>query len=587
MKRNDLTGMHINEWDILEYLGNKQYLCRCSCGEERIVSTYKLTSGQSKSCGHSSNSFIDLTGQKFGDWEVLEYAGNHKWRCKCSCGNIGLVESKALRDGKSTSCGHNTTKFKDLTNKVFGDWIAKEFIGNNSWRCECSCGKMGIVKTHDLISGKSKSCGHDTTGFKDLTGKKFGNLKVLKYAGNQKWVCECICGNTVIIDGQKIKSGRIKSCGCKLLENMRKTSMEKYGVPFTSQRHLSIEQVKIASSKENLEEAIKSHWKIDKPTPAELSTLLGLTTHRVMVKVREFGLEDLVSLNRAVSKYENELNKLFPCNHMHDRNLLNGKELDFYYPEHNLAIEFNGTYWHSETFKNKKYHQDKTIQAYKKGVHIIHIFEHEWNDIKQKEKIISLIKRKIQTSKIRKIWARKCIVKEISYDESKEFLNKYHLQNAAYAQVYIGGYFKDELVGIMTFGKPRFNNNYQYELIRLCWKSDVNVIGGSEKLFKYFKIKYTPDSIVTYCDISKFTGNVYIKLGFKTEVLLEPNYIWINPITDDKMTRYQTMKHRLIKLGLGNKEQTEDEIMEALGYLKIYDCGNLKLVWSADKEGQL
>ena len=38
---------------------------------------------------------------------------------------------------------------------------------------------------------------------------------------------------------------------------------------------------------------------------------------------------------------------------------------------------------------------------------------------------------------------------------------------------------------------------------------------------------------------------------------------------------------------LGKQEQTEDEIMEALGYLKIYDCGNIKLVWKANKEKQL
>ena len=587
MKRRDLTGMQINEWKVLEYLGNKQYLCRCSCGEERIVSTYKLTSGQSKSCGHSSNSFIDLKGKTFGEWKVLEYAGNHKWVCECSCGSIGLVESKALRDGKSTSCGHATTKFKDLKGKTFGEWVAKEFTGNSTWLCECSCGKLGKVKTTDLLSGASKSCGHDTTGFIDLTGRHFGYLEVLKYEGNQKWLCKCVCGKEVIIDGQKLRNRITKSCGCKALENKTNTSIEKYGVPFTSQRHLSIEQVKMASSKENLEEAIKSHWKIDKPTPADLSTLLGLTPHRVMVKVRDFGLESLVALNKAVSKYENELNDLFTCKHRHDRNLLGGKELDLYYPEHNFAIEFNGTYWHSGVFKTKRYHQEKTIEAYKKGVHIIHIFEHEWNDTKQKEKIIGLIARKLQTSKIRKIWARKCTVKEISYDESKEFLNKYHLQNAAYAQVYVGCYFKDELVGIMTFGKPRFNSNYQYELIRLCWKSDVNVIGGSEKLFKYFKLKYKPDSIVTYCDISKFTGNVYINLGFKTEVLLEPNYVWINPITNDKMTRYQTMKHKIIEKNLGKQEQTEDEIMEALGYLKIYDCGNIKLVWKANKDKQL
>lgn len=105
------------------------------------------------------------------------------------------------------------------------------------------------------------------------------------------------------------------------------------------------------------------------------------------------------------------------------------------------------------------------------------------------------------------------------------------------------------------------------------------MVGGSEKLFKYFINNYNPESIISYCDISKFTAGVYMRLGFSftSKDLTSPNYIWYNK--DKVLTRYQTQKHKLIKLGLGTEKQTENEIMYGLGYIKIYDSGNIKFSW--------
>lgn len=595
MRRIDLTGKQFNDWHVLEYLGNKKYLCKCSCGAIKEVSTYKLTSGESKSCGHASNTFIDLSGKHFGDWEVLKYQGNHKWLCRCSCGKQGLITSKALRDGKSTSCGHSTTGFKDLTDQTFNDWTAKEYLGKTIWLCQCSCGKFGQVKASDLISGRSKSCGHNTTALIDLTNKTFGDLKVVEYAENQNWVCQCSCGNIITVSGQKLRDGHTKSCGCKSNEYAKQSSINKYGVPHPSQQHLTPEQIEIASSKEKLQQAINEKWPnnynntsntnntdstiTNRPTPLMLSEITGLTPHRVMVKIREFGLDDMVDLKKPVSSYEDELNELFPCKHRSDRTVLNGQELDLYYPEQNIAIEFNGSYWHSSEKKDKYYHQKKTILAGKRGIHLIHIFEYEWLDTIQKEKIINLIKFHLDKSNIVTIGARKCTIQPINPTESQEFLDKYHLQNSTPASIHIGCYYDSELIGVMTFGNPRFDRTYEYELIRLCWKPNIVVIGGKEKIFKYFINMYNPKSIVSYCNISKFNGNSYLKLGFTFDSISYPNYVWVNPQTNDILTRYQTMKHKLIEKGIGYINETETEIMERLGYYKIYDCGNMKFTW--------
>lgn len=60
----------------------------------------------------------------------------------------------------------------------------------------------------------------------NLTGKKFGRLKVLEYYGNSKnckalWLCQCECGNTKIILGNSLTSKATVSCGCYNKEKAR------------------------------------------------------------------------------------------------------------------------------------------------------------------------------------------------------------------------------------------------------------------------------------------------------------------------------------------------------------------------------
>ncbi|MBO5388330.1 MAG: hypothetical protein J6A59_09350, partial [Lachnospiraceae bacterium] len=89
---------------------------------------------------------------------------------------------------------------------------------------------------------------------------------------------------------------------------------------------------------------------------------------------------------------------------------------------------------------------------------------------------------------------------------------------------------------------------------------------------------------ITYVNIAKFTGNSYRKIGFKTNLnnITRPNYIWINFDTYDILSRYQTQKHILIDKGYGTQNDTEDTIMTRLGYIKIYDSGNLKMTWTKE-----
>lgn len=68
-----------------------------------------------------------------------------------------------------------------------------------------------------------------------------------------------------------------------------------------------------------------------------------------------------------------------------DKKLIAPLELDIVIPELHLAIEFNGLFWHSYSFKDKNYHLMKTEMCENLGYRLIHIFEDEWN--KDKEEI--------------------------------------------------------------------------------------------------------------------------------------------------------------------------------------------------------
>lgn len=57
------------------------------------------------------------------------------------------------------------------------------------------------------------------SAFQDLTGRKFGRLKVISRAPNDAggracWVCVCVCGNRIVAKGTGLRYGNPISCGC-------------------------------------------------------------------------------------------------------------------------------------------------------------------------------------------------------------------------------------------------------------------------------------------------------------------------------------------------------------------------------------
>lgn len=263
-----------------------------------------------------------------------------------------------------------------------------------------------------------------------------------------------------------------------------------------------------------------------------------------------------------------------------NKNVIKPYEFDIYIPDLKLAFEFNGLYWHNELNKDKNYHLNKTILSEKNGIHLVHIYEDEW--IYKNEIIKSRILNLLKVNNI-KIYGRQCKVKEISYNLTKEFLNKNHLQGNVNSKIKLGLFYNNELVSLMIFGKQRISlgnksDNGSYELLRFCNKLNINVIGSASKLYKYFIQKYSPQKVISYADRSwtmNNGNNIYDKLGFEFVNYTLPNYFYI--IGDVRENRFKYRKDVLIRDGF-DKLLTEREIMLQRGIYRIYNSGNLKYI---------
>lgn len=248
----------------------------------------------------------------------------------------------------------------------------------------------------------------------------------------------------------------------------------------------------------------------------------------------------------------------------------------------NILFEVNPIATHNSTWSpygnheglKKQYHRDKTRLASENGYRCIHVWD--WDDA---EKVVrSSVHTKV-------VYARQCEVRGLETYAVNDFLNEYHLQGTCKNQTYnYGLYYKDELVELMTFGKPRYNRNYEYELLRLCTKFDYIVVGGAERLFKHFLKEQDPNSIISYCDLSKFTGEVYTRLGFKLKANAQPSKHWYNErdkihVTDN-LLRQQGFD-RLFGTELG-KDASNEALMLEHGFLEVYDAGQATYIWKKD-----
>lgn len=286
-------------------------------------------------------------------------------------------------------------------------------------------------------------------------------------------------------------------------------------------------------------------------------------------------------ISNGTSKYEYEIESFLreKCNvsdvSLHDRSILNPYEIDIVVPSKKIGIEFDGLFFHSEANggKSRNYHVFKTNEAKAHGYQLIHLFEDEWIN---KRLIVESRLKALLGVPDKRIYARKCIIDAIDAKATKLFMNANHLQGWSHSSVNLGLFYEKQLVAMMTFGKPRYNKKYEWELIRYCSLLGHQVVGGAGKLLKQFENTYKPKSLLSYADYRWSNGKMYESLGFKLDYLSEPNYWYVKNNICERFSRIRFQKFKLkTLLDAFDESLSEVENMRNNGYDRIFDCGNL------------
>ena len=429
------------------------------------------------------------------------------------------------------------------------------------------------------------------------------------------------------------KFGGLGSASTQIQDKMRKTMLERYGVEYAMQNDeilaKSIETQKMKNggalawnTKKALNTKMNRYGTISgfnsKKTLSTMTKRYGVryTVHNKELfdkmkrtNLERYGVEYACLTDNCINNngYTVSKTNLRFQKYLLDNGIqselefrIKNQSFDLHIKNSNILIEINPTYTHNSTkaphfSKNAKptpqdYHYNKCRFAIDNGYELISIFE--WMNL---DKVLDIIKAKLHRLDIR-IGANKCKVKEITQREANLFLDEYHIQGAANSQhVCIGLFYKNELVQVQTFGKPRYNRKVDWEAIRLASKHNTYIIGGVSKGFKYFVDKYNPQTIISYNSLNISTGKTDDAQGFKLKGFSKSQGIWINTKHNDypKYIRNSSLRALGIDKILGvsadrfpNYDGTYETSNEALiikeGYVKVYDCGNVTYLWTKD-----
>lgn len=460
-----------------------------------------------------------------------------------------LDKRKGTRTMSEAGIKKHYPKFYDHINTIFpADMVWHEKI----WR----------YRNNDFEEKRCANCG------KPLSFDKL-NKTFPKY-------CSLKCSNSDPAKKNRTKQTCLKKYGTEnpsstpeVRQKVIDTCKEKYGVEYISQSPKIREKIK----KTNLEK-YGVEYSAQSPEIQEKIKKTNIERYGVGCYLQ---LPDAKGFCGSESTPNKKLAKFLDDRHISYEREFYIKDRSYDFKIGNTLIEINPSITHNSTWnpwnkpKSKEYHKEKSELATSSGYECICIWD--WDDY---DKIINHI-----ISPKQHIGARECIIKEVPHKNAIEFLDNHHLQGRVKGiLVTVGLYYNDELVSIMSFGKPRYNKNYHWELLRYCTHIGYTVSGGAQKIMSYFKEKYNPGSIISYCDLSKFSGKIYEKLGFNK------NSINISGHWYDLKTHKHITDNLLRQLGFDKifgtnygKGTSNEKLMEDHGFVKVWDCGQASFVW--------
>lgn len=375
------------------------------------------------------------------------------------------------------------------------------------------------------------------------------------------------------------KYGSIENFYQKRKEKTENNNIEKYGYKYKRTADLLIthneKYQKVLSSKEESIKYLESFPQ--KPKAEELMADLNCNLNNIYLWLEKYELSNMIKNTKSrkeqdIVEFIQSLGFEVKTNF---RKAIAPMEVDIFVPSRNLAIEFNGNYWYSnEKGADKFYHFNKSFACENKGIRLIHIYEYQWSDPIKREILKSIIMNALGKND-RKIFARKCEIKELTKRDVVEFSEMNSLHGHRNASIYLGLFYENELVEIMSFGKAFFSRDttIDYECIRSITKINTTVVGGMNKLFNYFVNKYNPQKVLYYVDYNTHNGSSMPKLGFEFESYSKVGLVNVSNCKE------VTEKYGKV---FNRKPQKYKEIQEYINQgkiLTIYDCGVKRYIW--------
>ncbi len=230
------------------------------------------------------------------------------------------------------------------------------------------------------------------------------------------------------------------------------------------------------------------------------------------------------------------------------------KELDIYIPSKNLAIEYDGLYWHSCKYdKDGRNLINKTILCEKKNIQLIHVFEDLWNN--NPEKVKSLISNKLGIYD-QIIKSEDCQLTFLNGSEYCDFIVNNSIKEDVECAYCVGIIFQDELIATMLFKTSKYQD--EYEISDICYKCNTYIDNGSRMMLDFFLNHIYAKKITSCVDRCLYKGTEFLDLGFKLSKYIAPR-----KYTIDGSNRSD---------GIIN---TEDDSSDNI----IYDCGSLLYEW--------
>lgn len=319
----------------------------------------------------------------------------------------------------------------------------------------------------------------------------------------------------------------------------------------------------------------------------------------------------LSQLTGGFSRYENQVYDLLQSMdvkfEVHNRSL--GFELDFYLPELKLAIECSPLATHNSNmfrqddtiFKSKtlNYHANKYEIARQNGITLITLFEKQFVPDVWRNKTVPMLRRLVTGHADVTLYARQIDIRLMSRPDDKKlvdaFLERYHMDGKTPARIRYGLFYRDELVGVATFGlpaTPSYKDGQTLELKRLAFKSDTQVRYGISKIVARLAKDY-PDyaRLMTYSNNNMGHGLGYERAGFTFVKDTGAQLTFVNP--KDPLDTYSWSvatpwgaKSGVIAKLLGSQDVTSAQARQlvetelphrtddGVGYVAFYDTGN-------------